>query len=98
MAAKRKYKPEYLNCGFTYLVDKGIVKQQCVICNEVLSNESFNNNKLKRHLRIKHSKFSDKNREFFERKEQNLKTTSQFFQQTFYVQLEASNIGWGLAQ
>ena len=73
MAAKRKYKPEYLNYGFTYLVDKGIVKPQCVICNEVLSNESFKDNKLKRHLQTKHSKPSDKNREFFERKEQNLK-------------------------
>ena len=73
MAAKRKYKPEYLNYGFTYLVDKGIVKPQCVICNEVLSNESFKDNKLKRHLQTKHSKLSDKNREFFERKEQNLK-------------------------
>ena len=73
MAAERKYKAEYLDYGFTYLLDKGIVKLKCVICNEVHSNESFKDNKLKRHLQTKHSKLSDKNCEFFKRKEQNLK-------------------------
>ena len=60
MAAERKYKVEYSNYGFTYLVDKGIVKLKCVICNEVHSNKSFTDNKLKRHLQTKHSKLSDK--------------------------------------
>ena len=45
MAAKRKYKQEYLNYGFAYLVDKGIVRPQCVIYNDVLSNELFKDNK-----------------------------------------------------
>jgi len=49
METKRKYKPEYLNYGFADLVDKGIVKPLCVSCGEVLSNESFKDNKLKRH-------------------------------------------------
>ena len=62
MATKRKYNPKYLSYGFTCLVDKGIVKPQCVICNEVLSNECLKDNKLKRHLNTKHSQFSDKNR------------------------------------
>ena len=50
MAAKRKYKLEYLNYRFTYLVDKGIVKPQCVVYNDILSNESFKDNKLRHHL------------------------------------------------
>ena len=73
MATKRKYKPEYLNYGFTYLFDKDIVKPQCVICSEVLSNESLKDNKLKRHLNTKHNNLSGKNRNFFERREQSLK-------------------------
>ena len=73
MATKRKYNPKYLNYGFTCLIDKGIVKPQCVICNEVLSNESLKDNKLKRHLNTKHSQLSDKNWKFFEIREQNLK-------------------------
>ena len=73
MGTEKKCKPEYLNYGITDLVDKGIVKPQCVICGEVLSNESFKDSKLKRHLQIKHSKLSDKHRENFQRKEQNLK-------------------------
>ena len=44
-----------------------------MICNEVLSNESLKDNKLKRHLNTKHSQLSDKNRKFFEIREQNLK-------------------------
>ena len=70
---KRLYKDEYLNLGFTYISQHGIIKPQCVICAEVLSNESFKHNKLKRHLEAKHSRLVNKQRSFFEKEEQKLK-------------------------
>ena len=71
--AKRQYKDEYLNLGFTYITHQGVLKPQCVICGEVLSNESFKQNKLKRHLEGKHSGLVNKERSFFEREEKKLK-------------------------
>ena len=71
--AKRLYKDEYLNLGFAYISQHGIIKPQCVVCAEVLSNESFKHNKLKRHLESKHSRLVNKQRSFFEEEEQKLK-------------------------
>ena len=70
---KRLYKDEYLNLGFTYISQHGIIKLQCVICAKVLSNESFKHNKLKRHLEARHSRLVNKQRSFFEKEEQKLK-------------------------
>ena len=65
---KRLYKDEYLNLGFTYISQHGIIKPQCVICAEVLSNESFKHNKLKRHLEAKHSRLVNKQQSFFRKR------------------------------
>ncbi|XP_068204625.1 SCAN domain-containing protein 3-like [Palaemon carinicauda] len=66
--AKRSYKDAFLDFGFTNIVDHGIIKPQCVICCEVLSNESLKSNKLKRHLTSKHPQHALQERAFFERK------------------------------
>ncbi|XP_068204583.1 SCAN domain-containing protein 3-like [Palaemon carinicauda] len=71
--AKRSYKDAFLDFGFTNIVDHGIIKPQCVICCEVLSNESMKSNKLKRHLTSKHPQHALQERAFFERKEAALK-------------------------
>src|SRR5215469_84174 len=71
--AKREYKDEFLKVGFTFIKDKGTVRPQCVVCYEVLSNESLKLNKLKRHLETKHSDLSNKDRTFFETKETHIK-------------------------
>lgn len=71
--AKRSYKDAFLDFGFTNIVDHGIIKPQCVICCEVLSNESLKSNKLKRHLTSKHPQHALQGRAFFERKEAALK-------------------------
>ncbi|XP_045103937.1 SCAN domain-containing protein 3-like [Portunus trituberculatus] len=73
MASKRMYNSEFLNLGFTHVTHQGVLKPQCVICGEVLSNESFKKKELKRHLEGKHNGLVNKNRSFFERKEQQLK-------------------------
>jgi len=71
--AKRSYKQAFLDVGFTSISDRGSVKPQCVLCFEVLSNESLKENKLKRHLATKHAEHVNKDREFFERREAALK-------------------------
>lgn len=73
MAYKRPYKNEFLNMGFTEVKDHGVSKPQCVLCMEVLSNESMKENKLKRHLETKHATFANNDRKFFEKKEMQIK-------------------------
>jgi predicted transcriptional regulator len=51
---KRKYQEDFIKVGFTSLVINGSERPQYIICFEVLANESFNVNKLMRHLKTKH--------------------------------------------
>ena len=64
---KRKYNDSYIEYGFSYINTAGEEKPQCVICYEVLSNCSMKPSKLKLHLQTRHSKYSQKDRTFFER-------------------------------
>ena len=59
--------------GFTSIVVAGIEKSQCVICNDVLSEESMKPNKLKRHFDTKHQNFSDKDVQYFKNKADGIK-------------------------
>ena len=43
---ERPYYDKFIELGFFYVTDRGIQKPQCVICYEVLSNESRKHNKL----------------------------------------------------
>ncbi|KAF2365032.1 Zinc finger BED-type [Trinorchestia longiramus] len=62
----RKYNSSYIEFGFVATNDKGVQKPQCVICGDVLANNSMKPSHLKRHLRTKHKEMSLKPREFFE--------------------------------
>ena len=57
------------------MTDRGVQKPQCVICYEVLSNESMKHNKLQRHLSSKHPAYKDRDRSFFDRKLTALRNT-----------------------
>ena len=70
---KRVYKDTFIDIGFTCITTQGVSKPQCVICGEVLSNESMKANKLKRHLDTKHKEHSEKSHDYFIRKESELK-------------------------
>ena len=61
----RKYSETYLDFGFTFILQNGEEKPQCVICNKKLASESMLPNKLKRHLTSSHPKFASKPRNFF---------------------------------
>ena len=73
--AKRKYDTEYIKYGFSYIEDKKGQKPQCVLCSEVLAQESMKPSKLKRHLETKHTSLKDKPVEYFQRRLQDLRTS-----------------------
>uniref|UniRef100_UPI00358E2D81 SCAN domain-containing protein 3-like n=1 Tax=Myxine glutinosa TaxID=7769 RepID=UPI00358E2D81 len=68
-----KYRPVFLNYGFTLNIDKhNVHRPQCVICLDVLANKSLRPQKLKWHLDKKHGDHVNKSREFFLRKEREM--------------------------
>ena len=71
---KRKYNDLYLEYAYTYISTAREEKPQCVICFEVLSNCSMKPSKLKLHLQTHHSKYSQKDRTFFEKHRSSLKS------------------------
>lgn len=62
---RRKFCDEYLAFGFTSTNLNGEDRPQCVICYEVLSNESMKPSKLRRHLETKHQEYREKSKAFF---------------------------------
>ena len=63
---------ELIKIGFTCTLINDEPRPQCVVCSEVLANESLEAGKLKRHLTAKHLKFIDKPMSFFRRLEKEL--------------------------
>ena len=68
---KRKYSEEFIKVGFTCILINE-PRPQCVVCSEVLVNESLKAGKWKSHLAAKHPKFIDKPMPFFRRLEKEL--------------------------
>jgi hypothetical protein len=61
----RKYKTGFVTFGFTYHLVKGEERPQCVVCGEVLANNSFNARNLRWHLTTKHESLANKPLHFF---------------------------------
>ncbi|CAL9692667.1 unnamed protein product [Knipowitschia caucasica] len=76
----RKYDENYINYGFIWSGREEEPKPQCVVCGEVLSNESMKPSHLKRHLKTKHGKHNDKPVVFFLRKREELKQSKSIIQ------------------
>ena len=51
---KRKYQDNYLNFGFTYLIQDGLQIPQCVLCMKIFSNSTVKPALLKQHLANAH--------------------------------------------
>ncbi|KRX59671.1 Uncharacterized protein T09_300 [Trichinella sp. T9] len=64
----RKYDIDYLKFGFTWNGDHKDPRPFCVICYEILANESMRPNKLLRHTEKKHMDLKSKPLQFFESK------------------------------
>ena len=70
---KRKYQDNYLDFGFTYLIQDGLQIPQCVLCIKAFSNSTMKRAPLKQHLANAHPSMMSKNRSFFELKLSSLK-------------------------
>lgn len=75
----RRYNEDYLKYGFIKC-EKPFEndRPQCVICNNILANESLKPSKLKRHLETQHAELTDKPLEYFQRKKKDVKLSTQF--------------------
>lgn len=77
----RKYQDDYLTLGFTSILSNNNQEQpQCVLCLEILANDSLKPVKLKRHLQTKHPDCVSKPLAFFKRHEQQLKGNVRFLE------------------
>ena len=70
---KRKYQDNYLDFGFTYLIEDNLQIPQCVVCMKTFSNSTMKPASLKQHLANAHPSMMSKNRSFFESKLSSLK-------------------------
>ena len=70
---KRKYQDNYLDFGFTYLIEDDLQIPQCVVCMKTFSNSTMKPASSKQHLANAHSCMMSKNRFFFELKLSSLK-------------------------
>lgn len=90
--AKRKYDKEYIKYGFSYIEFKSGQKPQCVVCSEVLAQESMKPSKMKRHLETKHSACKDKPVEYFERRLQDMRASQRCLTSSCSKQEEALHL------
>ncbi|KRX34142.1 Zinc finger BED domain-containing protein 5 [Trichinella murrelli] len=66
--SNKKYDIDFLKFGFTWNGDHKDPPPLCVICYEILANESMRPNKLLRHIKTKHIDLKSKPLQFFESK------------------------------
>ena len=64
---KRRYKDSFLELGFCSIIDGGVEKPRCLICETVLCSESLKRSKLKRHFKTKHKDHTEKPLNFFKK-------------------------------
>ena len=73
---KIKYQDNYLDFGFTYLIQDGLQISQCVLCMRTFSNSTVKRAPLKQHLANAHPSMISKTGPFFELKLSSLKRQS----------------------
>jgi hypothetical protein len=73
----RKHKDDYINFGFSLTGEEDNPKPQCLVCGVILSNQSMDPNKLKRHLELNHDHVARKSADYFRRLRSSLKTPRQ---------------------
>ena len=82
--------------GFTFIVEAGIEKPQCVNCNEIMPAESMKPNKMKRHFDAKHPNFAGKDVQYFKNKVDGVNKSRFYFgckyQQQNMAAIEASHL------
>ncbi len=100
----RKYDISYLQFGFTVAGTDAELLPQCVICTDLLANDSMKPCKLKRHLETKHPTLKDKSLNCFyiklsglEQKKRNLSkhtsVSNRFLDASYYISKRVAKVG-----
>lgn len=79
---RRKFSEEYITFGFMNINVNNEERPQCVICYEILSNESMKPAKLRRHLQTRHTDYLTKSKQFFESKAAELEQSKKLIKKT----------------
>ena len=67
MSKCRLFKEDYMKLGFTFSGDERNPCPECLVCGDVLANESMVPNTLNRHFTSKHNNLSGKPLEYFKK-------------------------------
>ncbi len=65
---RRRYDDRYLSLGFTWTGPADEIRPLCVVCQDILADDSMRPAKLRRNLETKHIEVAGKPPEFFQRK------------------------------
>ena len=95
---KRKYSEDYMQYGFTWCGSEEAPNPHCVVCGEQLGNQAMVPSKLIRHLKTKHSTYSGKDKDFFQRIWSQNKKQKQFMKSTFTVTEKAVEASYQVAK
>ncbi|KAM4808386.1 zinc finger BED domain-containing protein 5-like [Rhinophrynus dorsalis] len=98
MSKPRLYNKEYMKLGFTYSGNENNPCPQCLVCGEILANESMVPNKLKRHFTSKHSHLSEKPVEYFIELSKSIKKQSASFTKRMKTSEKAQKASYLVAQ
>lgn len=75
-SGNRSFSTDFIKFGFRRYENNKMVQPQCVVCGEILANESLKPSKLKRHLDTKHPNVKNKPTEYFERLNDQFKSST----------------------
>ncbi|XP_075472991.1 protein FAM200B [Ascaphus truei] len=95
---RRKYKDEYLKLGFSWTMVNHEQRPQCVLCSEILANDSMKPNKLTRHLVTKHPEYKDKDIAFFKRHEESQKASASVMNKYVTVSSKAQRASYVVSE
>ena len=95
---KKKYSEDYIQYGFTWCVSEEAPNPHCVLCGEQLANQAMVPSKLIRHLKTKHSTYSGKDKDFFQRILSQNKKQKHFVKSTFTVSEKAVEASYHVAK
>ena len=100
--ARRKYREEFIKLGFTCILINHELRSQCVVCSEVLANESLKAGKLQWHIKAKHLKLINKPIPFFRRLEKEFlsekKTVKEFLSTSEKCQKASYKVAYLIAK
>ncbi|KAL4719951.1 hypothetical protein ACJJTC_018071 [Scirpophaga incertulas] len=93
----RKYDESYVSYGFTYCGDESCPTPKCLVCGDILGNNSMVPSKLIRHLTTKHPSVAQKDKEYFQRLKDQSKKQANLMSSSFKTSNKAQKASYVIA-